>query len=116
MHELSIAMSILDCVAEESLRQGGDVRITAVHVKLGPLSGVVKEALESAYEAAAKASKFPGARLRIEETPVIAFCSKCGEERTLASMQVIRCPICQTPTPDIRSGRELEIAAVEISE
>ena len=41
MHELSIALSILDLAAEEAERQGG--RVAAVHLKLGPLSGVVKE-------------------------------------------------------------------------
>ena len=43
MHELSIALSILDLAAEEAGRRGG--RVVAVHLKLGPLSGVVKEAL-----------------------------------------------------------------------
>ena len=41
MHELSIAMSILDVAEEEAERQGG-ARVVAVHLKLGPLSGVVQ--------------------------------------------------------------------------
>ena len=51
MHELSIALGIVDIAEEESGRRGG-VAVLAVHVKLGPLSGVVKEALLSAYELA----------------------------------------------------------------
>ena len=49
MHELSIALSLLDQVAEEAERRGG-VQVHAIHLRLGPLSGVVKEALLSAYE------------------------------------------------------------------
>ncbi len=51
MHELSIAMSIVDLAQEESERRGG-VQIKAVHLRLGPLSGVVKDALLSSYEMA----------------------------------------------------------------
>ena len=51
MHELSIAMSLLDMIEEQVDIRGG-VRVFAVHLKLGPLSGVVKEALQSAYELA----------------------------------------------------------------
>ena len=44
MHELSIAMSIVDMAQEEAERHGG-VQVQAVHLKLGRLAGVVKEAL-----------------------------------------------------------------------
>jgi len=48
MHELSIAMSILDLAQEEADRNGG-ATVAAIHLKIGPLSGVVPQALESAY-------------------------------------------------------------------
>ena len=44
MHELSIAMSIVEMAEEESEKRGG-LTVSAVHLKLGLLSGVVKEAL-----------------------------------------------------------------------
>ena len=46
MHELSIAMSIVEMAEEEAAKHGG-VQVTAIHLKLGALSGVVKEALLS---------------------------------------------------------------------
>jgi hydrogenase nickel incorporation protein HypA/HybF len=60
MHELSIALSIIDAACEEAERHAG-ARVVAVHLKLGPLSGVVKEALVSAYELAREGSPL-GAR------------------------------------------------------
>ena len=48
MHEVSIAMSIIELAQEESERRG--VQVSAVHLKLGALSGVVKEALLGAFE------------------------------------------------------------------
>jgi hydrogenase nickel incorporation protein HypA/HybF len=113
MHELSIALNILDTVAEETKRQGGG-RVVAVHLRLGPLSGVVKEALASAYELACEASEWKPSRLLIEEVPIVVYCPTCAASRALASAQLFRCPDCGTPTPEILSGRELEIVALEV--
>ncbi len=51
MHELSIAISMIDQVAEESESRGG-LKVEAVHLKLGLFSGVDKAALLFAYEMA----------------------------------------------------------------
>ena len=67
MHELSIALSILDLVEEESARRG-NIRVEAIHVKIGALSGVVKEALVSAYELAAERTEFESCKLVVQET------------------------------------------------
>jgi hydrogenase nickel incorporation protein HypA/HybF len=112
MHELSIAMSILDVVAEEAERQGG--RVVAIHLKLGPLSGVVRHALVSAFELAREGTPFEGAELIVQDVPVVAYCPTCASDQTLASVQELCCPACGVPTPEIVSGRELEVVALEI--
>ncbi len=43
------------------------------------------------------------------------YCPECREERQLASLQHFRCPVCNTPTPDIVGGRELELTALELT-
>ena len=48
MHELSIAMSIVELAEEEAERRV--VQVNAAHLKVGASSGVVKEALLSRYE------------------------------------------------------------------
>ena len=52
MHELSIAMSIVEMAEEEAASQGAS-QVTAVHLRLGKLSGIVKEALNLADTTAA---------------------------------------------------------------
>ncbi len=113
MHELSVALGILDLAAEEAERQGGP-RVAAIHLRLGPLSGVVPEALRSAYELAREGSALAEAELIIEQVPLVAYCPTCAAERTLASPQWLCCPDCGTPTPDVRTGRELEVFALEV--
>lgn len=43
MHELSIAMSVVEMAQEEAERRG-NVKVEAVHLRLGLMCGVVKEA------------------------------------------------------------------------
>ena len=76
MHELSIAMSIVD-LAEEEIEKQGATQVTVVHLKLGLLSGVVKDALLSSYGLACEGTVLEGSRLLIEEVPIVAYCSKC---------------------------------------
>jgi hydrogenase nickel incorporation protein HypA/HybF len=115
MHELSIAMSILDA-AEEEVERRGSPQLEAIHLRLGPLSGVVKEALLSAYELAREATPFESTRLIIEEVPIVVFCSKCDAERPVRSMQDFSCVECATPASKVVHGRELELAALELLE
>jgi hydrogenase nickel incorporation protein HypA/HybF len=114
MHELSIAMSIVELAEEEAASRG--VQIDAVHLKLGSLSGVVKEALLSCYEMACANSPLQASRLIIEEVPVIIFCPACQAQRSLKSIQLFCCPECGTPCSEILQGKELEVIALEIQE
>jgi hydrogenase nickel incorporation protein HypA/HybF len=113
MHELSIALSILDLAGEEAARRGG--RVVAVHLKLGAFSGVVPEALRSAYDLAREGSDLAAAELVVEEVPAVAYCPACAAERTPASPYELCCPDCGTPTPQLVRGRELEVVALEIA-
>lgn len=113
MHELSIAMSMIEMATEEAARQGG-AQIHALHLKLGQLSGVVKEALLFSWEVACEGTPLAGSRLVIEEVPVTVYCPICQAERTLASIQEFCCPTCKAPTPEAVRGKELEVVALEI--
>ena len=115
MHELSIAMSIVEMAQEEANRHGA-VQIQAVHLRLGRLSGVVKQALLSSYEMACEATPLEGSRLVIEEIPVEVFCPKCERPRLVTSIQWFCCPECGTPTPTVLHGKELEVVALEMTE
>jgi hydrogenase nickel incorporation protein HypA/HybF len=112
MHELSIAMSIVDAAVEESQRRG--VQVSAVHLRLGALSGVVKDALLFSYEVACQDTPLQGSQLIVEDVPVIVFCQQCQQERTLSSVQLFACPQCGSPTMDVRQGKELEVFALEV--
>jgi hydrogenase nickel incorporation protein HypA/HybF len=113
MHELSIAMSLIEEAAEEAQRQGG-ARVSAVHLRLGRLSGVAKDALLFSYELACEGTPLEGSRLVIEDVAVTAFCPCCEIERALPSIQQMCCPVCGALIPQVAQGREIELVALEI--
>src|SRR5512140_2336057 len=115
MHELSIAMSLVEAAAEEAARLG-DVQILAVHVRIGALSGVVSDALQFSWDLATADTTLAGARLQIEDVPVTIYCEGCGAERTLVSPQHFRCPVCNEYAQEIRGGRDLALTALEVDD
>ena len=115
MHELSIALSMIDMANEEILRHGGG-RVTTLHLKLGPLSGIVREALEFSYEIACQGTALEGSRLIIEDIPVRIHCSRCLQDEIVASIQNLRCPRCGELSNEVTQGRDLEVVALEIEE
>jgi hydrogenase nickel incorporation protein HypA/HybF len=88
--------------------------VEAVHLRIGPLSGVVKEALASAYELAREQTPFARSRLVFEDVPLVIYCGRCQAERAAESIQQLCCAECGEPAQDVRRGRELEIAALEL--
>lgn len=66
MHELSIALNIVEIATAEAARQGA-ARVDAVHLRLGALSGVVKDALLFSWDLACQETAVEGARLAVEE-------------------------------------------------
>jgi len=112
MHELSIAMGIVEAAEEEARRHNG--RVSAVHLKLGALSGVVKDALLFSYEAACLDTPLAGSRLIVEEVPIVVFCPQCDSPRELRSPQWLCCPECGTPASEIMQGKELEVVSLEL--
>lgn len=113
MHELSIVHSIVE-TATESARQANAYRVLKVHVRLGALSGIVKDSLLFCYGFSTRDTMLEGSRLEIEDVPVVIHCSTCKEDRELPDIQRFRCPVCNTPSGDIRQGKELEIGTLEV--
>ena len=114
MHELSIVMSMIDQITEESENRGG-LQIEAVHMKLGIFSGVDKDALLFAFELACEGSLLEGSRLVIESIPLVIYCAACQKDRTPPSVYQLSCPDCGSPGQRIVTGREIEVASLEVA-
>jgi hydrogenase nickel incorporation protein HypA/HybF len=114
MHELSIAISMIDQILEEAESRGG-LEVEAVHLRLGVFCGVDKHALLFSYGLACEGTSLQGSRLIIETVPLVVYCPDCMGERTPPSIYQICCPDCFAPTETIVSGREMEVAYLEVA-
>jgi hydrogenase nickel incorporation protein HypA/HybF len=113
MHELSIVYGIVEAASEVAHRN--KVRsVKTVNLRLGALSGVVKDALLFSYEIGTEGTPLEGSRLAIEELPAVIYCAACDAERELPDILCFRCPVCLMPSAEIRQGKELEIRSLEI--
>jgi len=114
MHELSIVLSIIDEIEEESeARDLHDVEV--VHLKVGVFSGVDPNALLFAWELACEGTPFERSRLDIEIVPLVIHCAVCHQDRRPLSLYQLCCPECETPSETIVTGRELEVVSLEVT-
>ena len=91
-----------------------NAQVEAIHIKLGALSGIVKEALLSAYDLARTQTPLESTNLVIEEVPVMIYCSRCQAPRSVPSIQQLCCIECDTPSSEILQGREMQVVALEL--
>lgn len=115
MHELSVALALVELAESEALRLG-QVKVIAVHLRLGPLAGIVEAALLFSFDVAAAGSTIEGARLEIEHEAVTGWCGTCADSRTLTSLHHRCCPACGQAMPDLIFGDSLELTALEIAD
>ena len=115
MHELSIAMNIVEIACEEAQRQG-NARVEVVHLQVGALSGVVQDALLFSWDLACQDTPIAGCRLDIEAVPVCVRCRNCQTESTLEEPLDLRCPRCGEAVTEVLRGTELAVTALEIED
>lgn len=115
MHELSLALSIVEIVSQEIRDRFGERvvngRCDAVVVRLGTLSSVEPETLEFAWEVARQESPFPEARLEIETVSVRARCGVCGEVFEIDT-GLGQCSRCGAAPFRVFEGREIEVSRI----
>ena len=112
MHELSIMQSALSMALDQA-RQAGARQVLVIRLRIGALSGVAPDALQFAFEALAPGTLAEQAELAIEPVPARFWCADCRGE--FASDDLFaECPGCHRPSGELRAGRELEVASLEI--
>ncbi|MGD9056061.1 MAG: hydrogenase maturation nickel metallochaperone HypA [Desulfobacterales bacterium] len=115
MHEMGIALQIVEIATASLPADLGEARVAAVNLKIGKLAAVVPESLRFCFEVAIKDTPLVGAKLAIEEIPVVAKCNACDARWTIDT-PVFVCQKCQSGSLEILSGRELDIDSIEVVE
>ncbi len=114
MHEVSIAISLLDIV-EEQCRAGGYHSVEAVKVRVGKGGEILPEALDFAFAAVKRDTVAHRARLIVDWVPVGGFCSGCRRQFETEEKVLFSCPLCASPSFQINQGYELQIVELEVN-
>jgi hydrogenase nickel incorporation protein HypA/HybF len=112
MHEVSIMEEAVR-MAVETAKASGAKRLLVLRLRVGALSGAVPEALRFAFDVVCHDTMAEGASLEIESIPAMCWCPGCRAEFEYVDF-LSECPRCHQPGGELRRGRELEIASVEI--
>ena len=110
MHEMSIAMELLDRLAELTEEHGLE-RIEALTVTAGVMRGIVPEALELAFETAAKGGSAEGAEPNLEIVDALALCRGCGL-RFAPEPSSFLCAGCGEADVEIIQGNEIVLSSI----
>lgn len=97
----------------DAAQQAEASRVLEIRLRIGVLSSVVPESLQFAFEAVAKGTMAQHARLIIESIPARYWCEPCQQEFESTRLLAV-CPHCDTLSRELRSGREMELASVEV--
>lgn len=114
MHELSIAMSIVDLATEQAARNHAAV-IEEIELDIGCLSGIEMESFDFAWKQAVKQTILENAIRKVNRINGKAMCLDCD---TFFDMQHLYdgCPVCDSHLLAVISGKELKLKSLVIPE
>ena len=112
MHELSLIAGLFETLVEKAAAYKAR-EVTLVTIKVGPLSGVVPELLESAFDMYKKETIAARARLVVEPLTFVLRCRACSTE-TIRDNPIAACPVCGSPDFDIIQGTEIFLDKLEL--
>lgn len=112
MHELSVVAGLFEHL-QEQIKPYEPCQVTLIKLRIGTLSGLVPELLESSFEACKKGTFAERARLEIEIVKPCVRCQNCGGE-TFKEELDYTCTICNSRDVVLIAGDELIMEKVII--
>jgi len=113
MHELSLAVSIVD-IANGEAEKNKIKHFTGIEIVVGTLSGVVAEALILALKEAVTGSSLERAEIKLIQVDAEAKCENCQHVFPINDLYDI-CPQCNSFQKNITKGKEFEIKTLSFA-
>lgn len=114
MHEMSLAMNIID-LASSRAREAGADHVRGVELEVGSMAGVMVDSLRFCFEAASRNTPAEGAALTIQTIEASGQCTACSACFPVHTM-TDGCPECGEMLVHISGGRELKIISITIDD
>lgn len=114
MHELPITQGILDLVLEHAARAGA-ARVSAVHLVIGGMSGVVEDAVRFCWDLVSEGTAAQGAALEFRRVPLRLSCRQCGALFAPDGVS-FDCPSCGAGATSVAEGREFRVESIDVED
>jgi hydrogenase nickel incorporation protein HypA/HybF len=114
MHEMAIAQSVFDIAFCEAQKHA-DARIRKIKLSIGEFSGVVKDALDFAFDVLKAGTPAETAEIEIEIVRLKATCDRCGEVECRLNDLKFTCTDCGRQLK-ITAGREMKVDYIDIDD
>jgi hydrogenase nickel incorporation protein HypA/HybF len=114
MHELSIAMSIVDIAFRQAEAASAET-VSQIELDIGTLSGIEFESLEFALNVAVKDSMFEDTRFKINRIEPLCVCRAC-EHLYSPGKDFGACPACGKQDAEFIKGKELQIKSLLVEQ
>jgi hydrogenase nickel incorporation protein HypA/HybF len=115
MHELSIATSIVESVAESAAAYPR-ARVLEVRIRIGALASVVEDSLQFCWGIVTERTPLASSKLIVYTLPVVIHCVSCNTDSEIQSIQRFHCPRCGQVATQFRQGRELDIESIKLED
>ena len=112
MHEMSIALSIIDIVTDNASKAEAK-SVSEVELDIGELSGIELEALIFAFDTAKVGTLLEKCKTIVNRIKPIAKCATCSHEFNVNNVWT-SCPVCSDTKLDIIAGQEMRIKSINI--
>ncbi|MBN2803763.1 MAG: hydrogenase maturation nickel metallochaperone HypA [Deltaproteobacteria bacterium] len=112
MHEMSLAVSMIEQL-EEIIKKEGAEKIESIHLEIGALSGVEKDAFEFVFPFAAEGTVASEAILTFDKVSLEFECRKCGFVHITESPEMM-CPKCSSVDLNVLKGEDFKIKTMEV--
>ncbi len=112
MHELSLAMNILDIV-EKTAQTNGAAAVKDIFIEVGALAGVMIPALEFNLDIAKYNTRAREAGIHIRQIEGRGRCPTCGGTFPM-EFHIEPCPRCEDRYLRMVTGDELRVLEIEV--
>ncbi|MDH5681162.1 MAG: hydrogenase maturation nickel metallochaperone HypA [Spirochaetota bacterium] len=112
MHELSLAISILD-IALKHAKEAQAEKVLEIELELGVLSCVMVDSLSFCFDTVCNGTIAEGANLAVREKPGMGACEECMANFEVKEYFTV-CPKCGSPSVAISQGKELLVLSVTV--
>ncbi len=112
MHEYSIVQSLLDS-CNENAKENNATKVTKVVVKIGVMSGVEPDLLQTAFDTFKENTICTNAKFIINIQPIVINCHNCNKKSTLQKNEYF-CPKCQSTELDVIDGEDMYLMQLEL--